>query len=97
RPFEQPYFIQDQKERTVVRNSWEPDWVTDRAVEFLQSKKEDPFFLVVSYLTPHNGAGKGYEDRWMPGRRVNNEIRKGGGYAAPERFEALYPDPEGMP
>jgi arylsulfatase A-like enzyme len=95
RPFEQPYFIQDNTEPTTISNSWSPDWITDKAIDFIQSNKKGPFFLVVSYGPPHTGGGPGFEDRWQPGKRGSDgTIKKGYGYAAPAKFEALYPHPE---
>lgn len=97
-PFNQPYYIQDS--RNAVRNpdSWEPDWITDRAIEYVQSQQNDPFMMVLSYGPPHTGGGVGFEDRWMPGNRDKDGNKKYGyGYAAPSEYENLYPDPQNYP
>lgn len=95
-PFQQKYYIGDNKEPYIAKGSWEPDWVTDKAIEFIQKQNEQPFFLVVSYGPPHTGGGKGFEDRWQPGKRSNGKIKYGYGYAAPKEFEDKYPNPEQM-
>lgn len=95
-PFQQKYYIGDSKEPYVANDSWEPDWVTDRAIEFLQNKEEKPFLLVVSYGPPHTGGGTGFEDRWQPGKRTKGEIKYGYGYAAPKQYEDKYPNPQQM-
>ncbi len=96
-PFAQKYYIQNNQEPTLIKNSWEPDWITDRAIDYMDSVKNDPFCLVISYGPPHTGGGKGFEDRYQPGKRTNGEIKMGYGYAAPEKWEELYPNPEEMP
>lgn len=95
-PFSQGYFIQNKKEKTIVKNSWEPDWITDRAIEYIDSAKNNPFCLVVSYGPPHTGGGSGFEDRSQPGKRTDGKIKKGYGYAAPKKWEDLYPNPENI-
>lgn len=95
-PFSQAYFIQNNQESTLIKNSWEPDWITDRAIDYIDSIKSNPFCLVVSYGPPHTGGGKGFEERYQPGKRTNGKIKKGYGYAAPKKWEDLYPNPESM-
>jgi arylsulfatase A-like enzyme len=93
-PFQQKYYIGDSQEAFVPKDSWEPDWITDKAIEFIEKQEEEPFFMVVSYGPPHTGGGKGFEDRWQPGKRSNGKIKYGYGYAAPREFENLYPNPD---
>lgn len=93
-PFQQKYFIGNSKEPYIAKDSWEPDWVTDKAIDFIQNQSEQPFFLVVSYGPPHTGGGKGFEDRWQPGKRSDGKIKYGYGYAAPKEYEEKYPNPE---
>lgn len=95
-PFQQKYYIGDSQEPYIAKGSWEPDWVTDKAIEFIKDQADEPFFLVVSYGPPHTGGGKGFEGRWQPGKRSNGKIKYGYGYGAPEKYEAFYPDPENM-
>lgn len=95
-PFNQGYYIQNNSTAQVIKNSWEPDWITDRALEYIDSAKNKPFCLVVSYGPPHTGGGPGFEDRSQPGIRTDGKIKKGYGYAAPKKWEDLYPNPENM-
>jgi len=97
-PFGQKYYIQDDQKFTVVKNSWEPDWITDKAIDYLKTLNDKPFCMVVSYGPPHTGGGSGFEDRWQPGKRdKKGEIKFGYGYAAPEKWEKLYAEPEKLP
>jgi arylsulfatase A-like enzyme len=93
-PFEQGYYIQDSEKLKVIKNSWEPDWITDKALTYMDSIKGKPFCMVLSYGPPHTGGGKCFEDRKEPGRRVDGEIKLGYGYAAPKKWEDLYPNPQ---
>jgi arylsulfatase A-like enzyme len=96
-PFQQGYFIQDNPKVQVMKDSWEPDWITDKALHYLDSTKGKPFCMVLSFGPPHTGGGKGFEDRKEPGRRVNGAVKYGYGYAAPKKFEDLYPNPQNLP
>jgi len=97
-PFNQPYYIQDSRNAVRKPDSWEPDWITDRAIEYIQSQQNDPFMMVLSFGPPHTGGGVGFDDRWQPGKRdKNGDINYGYGYAAPKEYEDLYPDPENYP
>ena len=96
-PFDQGYYIQDNPKVKVIKNSWEPDWITDQAMHYLDSIQGKPFCMVLSYGPPHTGGGKGFEDRKEPGRRVNGEVKYGYGYAAPKKWEDLYPNPQELP
>jgi arylsulfatase A-like enzyme len=97
-PFNQPYYIQDSQDAVRKPGTWEPDWITDRAIEYIQSNENDPFMMVLSFGPPHTGGGVGFEDRWQPGKRdADGEIHYGYGYAAPAAYEDLYPDPEHYP
>ena len=95
-PFEQAYFIQNSKKAQVIKNSWEPEWITDKAIHYMDSTKGKPFCMVLSYGPPHTGGGKCFEDRKEPGRRVNGEVKYGYGYAAPKKWEDLYPNPQNL-
>jgi arylsulfatase A-like enzyme len=97
-PFNQEYYIQERVNGTRMPGTWEPEWITDKAIEYIGDQKADPFLMVVSYGPPHTGGGIGFEDRWQPGKRnADGEIHYGYGYAAPAEYEALYPDPENYP
>ena len=97
-PFRQKYYMQDDQKFTVAKNSWEPDWITNKAIGYLKTLNNQPFCIVLSYGPPHTGGGPGFEDRWQPGKRdENGEIKYGYGYAAPEKWEDLYADPEKLP
>ncbi|WP_242120569.1 sulfatase family protein [Aestuariivivens sediminicola] len=96
-PFNQGYYIQNRTEAQVIKDTWEPDWITDQSIHYLDSIKGEPFCLVMSYGPPHTGGGKGFEDRNQPGKRFKGKIKHGYGYAAPEKWEKLYADPESLP
>jgi len=95
-PLNQPYFIQDATTSRRI-TGWAPDFETDQAIEFIESHRDRPFALVLSWGPPHTGGGKGFEDRWQPGKRTNGEIKYGYGYAAPEEFEKPYRPFEPLP
>ncbi|MFA5688261.1 MAG: sulfatase [Kiritimatiellales bacterium] len=76
----------------IREEGWIPERTTDKALDFILNKNavrdtSKPFALVVSYAPPHNGGGPGFETKWNPGKPQKT---LGYGYAAPERFEALY-------
>ncbi len=97
-PFNQEYYIQDNQNPVRKPDTWEPDWITDQAIDYINSRQNNPFMMVLSYGPPHTGGGVGFEDRWQPGvRDENGEINYGYGYAAPAAYEDLYPDPEHYP
>ena len=97
-PFNQPYYIQNSRNSVRKPDTWEPDWITDRAIEYINDSQDNPFAIVLSYGPPHTGGGSGFEDRWQPGKRdKNGEIDYGYGYAAPDEYEQMYPDPENYP
>lgn len=97
-PFNQEYYIQDSRKAVRKPGNWEPDWITNQAIEYIHSHQNDPFMLVLSFGPPHTGGGVGFEDRWQPGKRdENGAIKYGYGYAAPSEYENLYPDPQDYP
>lgn len=96
-PFEQGYYIQNNPKPKFMKNSWEPDWITDKAIHYIDSTKGKPFCMVLSFGPPHTGGGKGFEDRCEPGRRVEGKVKYGYGYAAPKKWEDMYPDPKNLP
>lgn len=96
-PFYQEYFIQENKKGIRIKGSWEPDWITDKTINYIDSVKNNPFCVVLSYGPPHTGGGPGFEDRGQPGKRDEKGVQKlGYGYAAPEKWEKLYTNPEKM-
>jgi arylsulfatase A-like enzyme len=54
-----PQSLWDNKEEKVIqrnlgkRQAWAQDMFTERALQFLDSQKRDPFFLYLAYTTPH--------------------------------------------
>ncbi|MFC2081069.1 sulfatase-like hydrolase/transferase [Bacteroidota bacterium] len=97
-PFNQEYYMQDDQNSVRKPDTWEPDWITDRAIEYIRTQHNDPFMVVLSFGPPHTGGGVGFDDRWQPGKRdENGEIKYGYGYAAPSEYENIYPDPEHYP
>lgn len=71
-------------------NRWEPDFLTDKAIAQIDKSNNQPFTMVISYGPPHTGGGKGFENSREPGRRVDNKIKFGYGYGAPEKYENMY-------
>ncbi len=70
---------------------WQPDHVTNKAIEFIKDKDERPFNLVISYGPPHNGSYSekySVEKRYTPGNKEH--AKSGYGYYAPRDYEALY-------
>lgn len=98
-PFRQKYYIQDSKQAFLPEeDGWEPDWMTDQALNYMDSIQGNPFCMIISYGPPHTGGGKGFEDRYQPGKRdADGNIKYGYGYGAPAEWEALYPDPKELP
>lgn len=86
-PFRQPYFSEDSTKNSVEWvEGWAPTYETDLAMKFIEQNRSNPFCVVLSWGPPHTGSGKGFQQKYQPGK----EFRLGYGYAAPERFEALY-------
>lgn len=71
-------------------NLWEPDFLTDKAIAQISKNNHQPFTMVISYGPPHTGGGKGFENSREPGRRVDDKIKFGYGYGAPEKYEDMY-------
>lgn len=88
-PFEQPYFIGDATKR-AVHDGWAPDYETDQTIAFIREHRDQPFAAMLSWGPPHVGWGKGFEDRWQPGKREGGKIPFGLGCAAPAKYEAPY-------
>jgi len=76
RPFEGRIFDRDGRP-VEFRGQYRVDFLTDRAIRFLETRRERPFFLFVSYLEPHHQndmkrfvAPEGYAGRyanpWVP-------------------------------
>lgn len=90
------HFVLNFEEQGEVKNyglGWQPDHITDKAIEFMKQKDERPFNLVVSYGPPHNGSYSqkySVEKRYTPGNEGHAE--SGYGYYAPKDYEALYED-----
>lgn len=79
----------DNGEMKNYGQGWQPGHEVDKAVEYMQQPRENPFFMVLSFGPPHNGSYPGFgEKRHTPGAYSH---RKGGyGYYAPAEFEAPY-------
>ena len=69
--------LYDRENNPVDLPGYRVDALTDAAIRFIDERKEDPFFLFVSYIEPHYqnhvdayGAPDGYRERytgkWMP-------------------------------
>lgn len=63
--------IYDGAGKPLRMDKYRVDWLTDRAVEYMQARRERPFFLFLSYLEPHHQndlfrfvGPKGYADRF---------------------------------
>ncbi len=94
-PFRQPWFVGGDKDRTYPGGDWEPDFLADTASAFVKDREKGrPFALVMSFAPPHTGGGKGFEDRFNPGkvdkREATVETLLGYGYAAPAKYEQPY-------
>ncbi|SED06354.1 Por secretion system C-terminal sorting domain-containing protein [Tenacibaculum sp. MAR_2009_124] len=100
-PFSQKVYIDDSREPTRA-TEWEPTWLTKKLITFIKDKENNngdkPFCAVLSLGPPHTGGGPGFEDRFQPGKRnKEGDIKYGYGYAAPKKWEDLYPKPEQLP
>jgi arylsulfatase A-like enzyme len=68
---------------------WQPAHEVDKAIEFLQQPRDNPFFMVLSFGPPHNGIYPGTgEKRHTPGSYAHRANAYG--YYAPAEFEAPY-------
>lgn len=86
----QTIYFEENNKRKQFANRWEPDFLTDKAIAQIDKNKNKPFTMVLSYGPPHTGGGKGFEESREPGRRVDNKIKFGYGYGAPEKYEKMY-------
>lgn len=85
----------DLEQKEIITTSsgigWMPDHETDIAIDYIRKHKKAPFSLFVSFAPPHTGGGPGYlekrNEKW-PFSQL---------YAAPERFEKMYKNPETLP
>lgn len=79
----------DNGEMKDYGRGWQPAHEVDKAIEYMKQPRGTPFFMVLSFGPPHNGAYPGTgEKRHTPGAYSH---RKGGyGYYAPEEFETPY-------
>jgi len=70
-------------------NGWQPDYVTNKAIEFLDQQDQRPFNLVVSFGPPHNGS---YHPDFCTERRNTPGDDRDNGYAyyGPAEYEELY-------
>ena len=83
----------EQGKRVDYGNGWQPEHVTNKAIEFMQQADDRPFNLVVSYGPPHNGNYHPdfcVEKRYTPGDLSHQ--KNGYGYYAPAEYEAPYRD-----
>ncbi len=69
--------LYDRENNTVNLPGYRVDVLTDAAIRFIDERKEDPFFLFVSYIEPHHqnqvddyvapdGYREEYTGKWMP-------------------------------
>lgn len=90
------HFELDFEENGLVKRygeGWQPEHITNKAIEFLNQQDARPFNLVVSYSPPHNGSYHVrfcVEKRYTPGTKAH--AASGYGYYAPKEYEALYRD-----
>ncbi|HAV12881.1 MAG TPA: hypothetical protein DCX06_05220 [Opitutae bacterium] len=88
------HFVLDFEENGKVKRygeGWQPNHVTNKAIEFMNQKDDRPFNLVVSYGPPHNGSYHetlSTEKRYTPGNKGHE--KNGYGYYAPKDYEAMY-------
>jgi arylsulfatase A-like enzyme len=78
-------FDSDNKPVVWDLNTYRPDFMTDKALEYLDGRdSEDPFFLFISYIEPHHqndndryegprGSKKKWKDYVVPGDLVDTE------------------------
>ncbi|CAM1373538.1 sulfatase-like hydrolase/transferase [Tenacibaculum xiamenense] len=97
-PFKQKVYIDDSQKPTTAPE-WETTWLTKKLIGFIKNNKKNhnnkPFCAVLSIGPPHTGGGPGFEDRYQPGKRTKDgKIKYGYGYAAPKKWEDLYPKPK---
>ncbi len=51
-------YVYDSDNQPVEIDDYRVDWLTDRAIEFIETPRDDkPFFLFVSFLEPHHQTG----------------------------------------
>ena len=76
--------------RYIFENGYLADWVTDRALENLDSL-EQPFFLYTHYIDPHTTyePPESYKQLWQPHAPLTEQDRA---LLAPERFPDLLND-----
>jgi arylsulfatase A-like enzyme len=88
------HFLLEYDDHGTMRSlgrGWQPAHEVDKAIQFLATPREAPFFMVLSFGPPHNGSYPGTgEKRHTPG---DFSHRAGGyGYYAPPEHEARYRD-----
>lgn len=86
------HFLREYDDNGTMVNhgrGWQPEHEVDKAIEYIQEPRRNPFFMVLSFGPPHNGVYPGFgERRHTPG---DFSHRRGGyGYYAPPEFEAPY-------
>jgi arylsulfatase A-like enzyme len=86
------HFLREYDDHGTMVNlgrGWQPEHEVDKAIEYMDKPRENPFFMVLSFGPPHNGVYPGFgERRHTPG---DFSHRRGGyGYYAPPEFEAPY-------
>ncbi len=73
--------IFDAANRPVEFKKYRADFLTDLAVDFIRQKRQNPFFLFVSYLEPHHDlhpdrytAPEGYADRYRNNFHIPQDL-----------------------
>lgn len=83
--------FEENGERVDYGDGWQPDHLTDKAIDFINVNDDRPFNLVVSYSPPHNGNYHPElcaEKRYTPGDLSHK--KNGYGYYAPVEYETPY-------
>jgi len=87
--------VYDNDERRVKLPGYRVDALTDAAIRFVDERKDEPFFLFVSYLEPHHQnhrddypAPAGYEQRYA-GRWTPPDLQALGG-SAPQHLPGYF-------
>lgn len=88
------HFLLDYDDNGAMKRfgrGWQPEHEVDKAIEYLKQPRNQPFFMVLSFGPPHNGAYPGTgEKRHTPGDYSHR--KNGYGYYAPAEFEEPYRD-----
>ena len=97
KPFHQPYYM-GRSSTPTYHDGWAPDFETEQTIEFIRGNRQQPFAAFLSWGPPHTGSGKGFEDRFDPGKHTDDgKPAYGSGFAAPANYETPYRPYEKLP